>query len=93
MGNFFKVRTAPEWTSILPKAPRPPSDFFTSDYCKACNTLVHRPCSRSCYVLGPEVDDLDDRPADAGVDSFAGIDDGLLEPADKKPDIFHINGM
>ncbi|XP_063385052.1 ninjurin-A isoform X1 [Cydia fagiglandana] len=36
-------------------------------------------------LAGPEVDDLDETPAAAA--PYPGIDDGLLEPSDKKPDL------
>lgn len=42
--------------------------------------ITHFVASRT----GPEVDDLDDDPADNT--PFPGIDDGLLEPGSKKPE-------
>ncbi|XP_013135414.1 PREDICTED: uncharacterized protein LOC106100894 isoform X2 [Papilio polytes] len=38
-------------------------------------------------LAGPEIDDLDEKPTDAS--SIPGIDDGLLEPSDKKHDEPH----
>ncbi|XP_028161985.1 uncharacterized protein LOC114353977 [Ostrinia furnacalis] len=58
-----------------------------------CGTQIHNSVSLQVVsladnLLGPEVDDLDmdERPETA--DTFHGIDDGLLEPIDKTPEIF-----